>query len=241
MGHPSDWDELRCSLDAEFADWKQTLAIHAPEIQPAKDWESGIGKLAEQVPDGSVVIGYSMGARLALALALEFPKRVSGLILVSGNPGIESDSQRSQRREHDRALANKIESLSSPEERRAFLEKWYQQSVFETISDEVRCSEVVRKLQRNNSDLWPTILRTFSVAEQPNYWPCLTSIEIPVCLVAGQKDKKYSDIAMRFAEESNSNDVHTVIVPESGHIVHRERTEAFAKIVGEFWKALPDS
>jgi 2-succinyl-6-hydroxy-2,4-cyclohexadiene-1-carboxylate synthase len=119
-----------------------------------------------------------------------------------------------------------------------FLEKWYQQPVFATIPDQVRNSEIARKLQHDDA-LWSKVLRTFSVAEQPNYWPRLNSIEVPVWLVAGEKDEKYSSIARRIVDESQSNNRKAVIVKQSGHIVHREQTEELAQIIGDFLRALP--
>ena len=90
-----------------------------------------------------------------------------------------------------RLPAGRLEKLVSPEQREVFLEKWYQQPVFATIPDQVRNSEIARKLQHDHA-LWSKVLRTFSVAEQPNYWPRLNAIEVPVWMVAGQKDEKYS-------------------------------------------------
>ena len=238
MGHPTDWDEIRCCVNTEIGGFIHPLEIHAPEMQPAKNWDSGIRKLAEQVSDQSIVVGYSMGARLALALAIEFPERIGGLILISGNAGIESDGQRKQRSEHDSVLAGRLEKLASSEQRKVFLEKWYQQPVFATIPDQVRNSEIARKLQHDDA-LWSKVLRTFSVAEQPNYWPRLNSIEVPVWLVAGEKDEKYSSIARRIVDESQSNNRKAVIVKQSGHIVHREQTEELAQIIGDFLRALP--
>jgi 2-succinyl-6-hydroxy-2,4-cyclohexadiene-1-carboxylate synthase len=237
MGHPTDWDEIRCCVDTEIGGFSHPLEIHAPEIQPAKDWDTGISKLAEQVPDHSIVIGYSMGARLALALAIEFPERIAGLMLISGNPGIESDDQRKQRFEHDSVLAGRLEKLVSPEQREVFLEMWYQQPVFATIPDQVRNSEIARKLQHDHA-LWSKVLRTFSVAEQPNYWPRLNAIEVPIWMVAGQNDEKYSSIARRIVDESQSSKSKAVIVKQSGHIVHREQTQGLVQIIGEFLQAL---
>ena len=124
MGHPTDWDEIRCCVNTEIGGFTHPLEIHAPEIQPAKTWDSGIRKLAGRDSDQSLVVGYSMGARLALALAIEFAERIGGLILISGNPGIESDDQRKQRSEHDSVLAGRLEKLASSEQRKVFLEYW---------------------------------------------------------------------------------------------------------------------
>ncbi|MEO1524409.1 MAG: alpha/beta fold hydrolase [Planctomycetota bacterium] len=233
MGDTADWDELRDSLDAGDGS-DLAMIMHAPPILPAKDWESGLGQLANSIPKHSLLIGYSMGARLALSLAMEFPERTCGLVLISGNPGLQSDLQRKTRFDHDEALASKIETLSAAEETRQFLEEWYQQSVFATTSDAVRQCEIERKLLQQNRSSWPDVLRTFSVARQPNYWLRLHSLKIPVLLIAGEKDEKYCRIANRFVEASNSNTTTATIVPDCGHIVHREQTATVSRVINEF-------
>ena len=52
------------------------------------------------------VVGYSMGARLALVLALRHPDAIRGLLLESPSPGIADDRERAQRRAADEALGD---------------------------------------------------------------------------------------------------------------------------------------
>ena len=55
------------------------------------------------------LLGYSMGARVALDLAVASPEAVSSLILVGGRPGLEAAREREARRHADESLAEELE------------------------------------------------------------------------------------------------------------------------------------
>ena len=55
------------------------------------------------------LMGYSMGARLALLYALEYSSKIENLILESGSVGIESEVERQARKAADEQLALAIE------------------------------------------------------------------------------------------------------------------------------------
>ena len=234
MGHSSDWDEIRESIRERLPDC-ETCAV---DLEPASNWDNSVRQLADKVPPRSVLIGYSMGARLSLALVLNHPGRYAGLVFVSGNPGIESKEARRDRWRADQELAAQIESIRDAESIAPFLQRWYQQAVFASVPEIVRQSEVRRK-QANWSDRWPAILRANSISRQPNYWSQLPDIAIPVWVVAGQDDEKYRRIAVRWLENKMDSPVDTRIVPGSGHLVHRERPDALSQIIQECIDNLP--
>lgn len=221
MGHPSDWDPIRAALPE--------YETHAVEIGVTKTWHSALETLAASLPEQSIVVGYSMGARLALGLVLEMPQKVAGLIFISGNPGLESENDREQRWITDQQIAARLEFESLE----PFLQTWYQADVFETVPEEVRNAEIERKMACS-SEAWPEILLANSVAKQPNYWAQLSKIAVPTLVVAGELDEKYKRIAARFAEQCSSNGLETRIVKECGHIVHREQPETLLQILREF-------
>ena len=185
MGDPSDWD----FLVAELSEYD----ICTPLIRPADDWESSVEQLIEEIPDRSIIVGYSMGARLSLAVALAKPQVCAGLVFVSGNPGLEDDDTREKRFAGDCRIAELIDK----EPRREFLHHWYTQStVFKSLEERVRSDEIERKSARAGDD-WGAILRTNSVAKQPNYWPRLGDLEMPTTAIAGLLDRKYANVIAR--------------------------------------------
>jgi len=218
MGDPSDWDQVRSELPEYH--------ITTPLIRPAEDWQSGVRQLVADIPARSVIIGYSMGARLALAIALEYPEVCAGLVFASGNPGLDNDFAREQRYAHDCRIAARIES----EPRRSFLDYWYSAPVFRSLSEEVRQAEIERKSARDGDD-WGDILRSFSVAQQPSYWHRLSELSMPTLAIAGMQDRKYTHIIERMRETPN---IETSVVDNCGHIVHHERPLVFVRLLKSF-------
>jgi 2-succinyl-6-hydroxy-2,4-cyclohexadiene-1-carboxylate synthase len=219
MGDPSDWDLVR----RELSDYE----IVTPLIQPAEDWNAGIEQLVDELPERSVLIGYSMGARLSLAIALARSKICDGLVFVSGNPGLEEEHAREVRYQSDTKIADRIEA----QPRRDFLASWYAQStVFRSLTDQVREDEIERKAARTG-DNWSEILRVYSVAKQPDFWPQLSRLQIPVMAMAGILDRKYTNIILRMGAEPN---IESRVVPSCGHIVHREQPYVFLQLIREY-------
>lgn len=226
MGHASDWDDLRALLP-EF----DSRAIN---IDVASDWQATVKSLADSMEAGSVVVGYSMGARLALGVAIEFTEKCAGLVFVSGNPGLESAEARSERELSDEQIASRIEQGQLD----SFLEKWYQASVFKSLPEELRRDEIQRKLERDPED-WATLLRVNSVSQQPNYWLRLAELAMPTLVVAGRRDEKYNQIAERFQATVALNHVKTKRLADCGHMVHREQPDKLAALIREFMTTPP--
>ena len=223
MGDPSDWELIR----SELSEYPSV----APLIKPASDWSAGVSQLIDELPERSVLVGYSMGARLALAIALEHPQRCEALCFVSGNPGIEDDTERQKRIVGEGKLAERI----ATDPREEFLNFWYtQSSVFKTLTPRIREEEISRKLARKDDD-WPATLKTYSVASQPNYWPRLGELGVPVMAVAGMQDKKYTNLILRMGQQEN---IESRIVESCGHILHHEQPYVFLELLKQFLASL---
>jgi 2-succinyl-6-hydroxy-2,4-cyclohexadiene-1-carboxylate synthase len=82
-------------------------------------------EIADTMPTGCL-IGYSMGARMALHTALQHPHKVSALVLISGTAGIRDNAERTARRLSDIELATRIQELGVP----AFIDEWLSQPLF---------------------------------------------------------------------------------------------------------------
>ena len=88
-GSDAPTDPARYALERQAADLAELLGLL--EAAPA------------------TVVGYSMGARLALVLALEHPETVERLVLESPSAGIADPADRAQRRAADERLADDLE------------------------------------------------------------------------------------------------------------------------------------
>ncbi len=225
MGRACDFDQLRSKLSGY-----DSIGM---EIPTADSWQDNSRILVDAIPQNSVLVGYSMGARLALGTSLSANNKSIGLVLVSGNPGLESDSQRKQRWQADQKWAQRIES----ESKAYFLQDWYQQAVFSHTPSAIRLDEINRKSTYCSED-WPKVMRVNSIAKQPNYWPQIKDLNMPVLAVAGKADEKYAQIAVRLNQSSQSQRSRVKIFTDCGHIVHHEQPAKLADSIREYLSCL---
>lgn len=180
--------------------------------------------------DEAAVLGYSMGGRVALALALEAPRRVGALILESASPGIADPEERRARLAADGALADAIERDGVP----AFVERWERQPLF---ASQARLDAGVREALRaqrlaNVPRGLAASLRGLGTGIQPSYWDRLGEVGAPAILVAGALDRKFCDIARAMHTAMATS--RLAIVPDAGHAVHLERPDDFSHLVLDF-------
>lgn len=168
-------------------------------------------------------VGYSMGGRLCLQLALDRPEIVERLVLVSASPGIADPDERAARHEADDAQAREVERDGVD----AFLERWLAQPMFATVPSE-RAGLADRK-RANTVGTLTHQLRALGQGVQPDNWPRLHALRMPVLLLAGALDTKYVDIAQRMGAEIP--DARVEVIAEAGHACHLEQPAAVAHAV----------
>ena len=99
------WDRVTALLDRERY---LPLAIDLPGHGQAADaprpitFRGCVDHVLELAPGRFELCGYSLGGRVALHVALQAPERVSRLVIVAANPGIEDETERERRRADDR-------------------------------------------------------------------------------------------------------------------------------------------
>ncbi len=174
----------------------------------------------------SAWVGYSMGGRLALYMALHYPSRCQQLLLESASAGLPMAAERSLRCQHDEERARALEQGDFS----VFLEAWYQQPLFTSLDriPDLRGQMIAARLQNRPAELARS-LREMGTGKQPSLWERLGGLRVSTCAVAGALDQKYVDLAQRM--EAASPLLHAVVVPEAGHNVHAERPDAFFSIL----------
>ncbi len=181
------------------------------------------------VPAGSaILLGYSMGGRIALYTALTGYFR--GLILESASPGIADEAERAARRASDEALAERIEREGVP----AFVAYWENLPLFASqraLPDAVQSAVRAQRL-RNHARGLANSLRGMGTGSQPALHARLPSLTTPTLLIAGAQDAKYVAIAREMAQAIPTSTLH--IVPDAGHTVHLEQPQVFEQLVIQF-------
>jgi 2-succinyl-6-hydroxy-2,4-cyclohexadiene-1-carboxylate synthase len=175
-------------------------------------------------------LGYSMGGRVALHVAIARPERVSALVLESSAPGIQDPAARQARLERDRALADEIEREGTA----AFVARWEQLPLFASQArlPATTRAELRRQRLANNAVGLANSLRGSGQGACPPVWDRLAALTIPVLLIAGAEDAPYRLWAEEMARVLPL--AETAIVEAAGHAVHLEQGEQFAELVLDF-------
>jgi 2-succinyl-6-hydroxy-2,4-cyclohexadiene-1-carboxylate synthase len=175
-------------------------------------------------------VGYSMGGRLALHLAVSQPDLVDRLVLVSSTAGIDDDAARDVRRADDDRRAVAIERRGVE----AFVTEWLAQPLFANLSRDD--SQLAERLGNTAAGL-ASSLRLAGTGAQQSLWPHLASLSMPVLLVAGQRDEKFTSIAERMA--TVIPDATVAIIQGAGHVAHLERPTEFCDTLRRWLETNP--
>jgi 2-succinyl-6-hydroxy-2,4-cyclohexadiene-1-carboxylate synthase len=190
-------------------------------------FDQRLSEIASRVDDGDVVVGYSMGGRLALRAALRRPDRFGALVLVGASAGIEDEAERLGRRRADEELADWIETHTIEE----FVTRWEDQAVFASQSPELLEMQRPGRLSHEPRRL-AQLLRSGGQGVFEPVWDQLETIDCPVLALAGEQDTRYADAAYRTAERVKHGQARRVA--GAGHAPQLERPEEFAELLVDF-------
>ncbi len=172
--------------------------------------------------DPAVIVGYSMGARLALAMILRAPERFSGAVLVGVDPGIEDAPLRESRCAWERSMADALLRDGTA----AFAERWAAMDIFATqrgLPEAVRCALDARRSQHDPRGVaWA--MRALGTGSMPSQWSALGALAVPTVVVTGALDTKFTAISAKMAEASAR--VTRRVVEGVGHDVTLEAPES---------------
>lgn len=220
------WGPVGAALAERF----RILALDAPGHGRSAGMEVGLVEGAEMMADVVAAaggpaswLGYSMGGRFALHVAVQRPAVVERLVLVSATAGIDDPDERQARRRSDEALAARLED----EGLEPFLRWWLSQALFASLPPEA--AELGGRLDGSAAGLASSLRRAGTGQQQP-LWERLRAIDVPVLVVAGELDVKYRELAHRLERSIGANAAVEVIAG-AGHACHLERPDRFVEVV----------
>lgn len=210
----------------ELLDGLEVLAPDAPGHGAASDLRLDLAGAADRLAGllagrPALVVGYSMGARTALRLALDRPEAVAGLLLVGATAGIDDPEERAARRRADEALADQIELDGVA----PFLERWLAQPLF---GGRVPApDDLAARLANDAAGLASSLRLAGTGTMDPPWWDLLAGIGAPVRVRWGERDAKFAALGARLVDAIGSN-ADGAALAGCSHAAHLERPDLVA-------------
>jgi 2-succinyl-6-hydroxy-2,4-cyclohexadiene-1-carboxylate synthase len=191
------------------------------------------GRLAEiaAAGEGALLVGYSLGGRLALRAALRDPARYAGLVTVGATAGIDETATRTARAEADDRLASWIEAAPIED----VVAIWERQPLFADQPEPLIDAQRAGRLAQDPGEL-AQLLRTAGQGVLEPVWHELLTLELPVLAIAGARDEGYTSAAQKIA--ATARNAKAAIVADAGHAAHLQRPDEVASLIAEFRSGL---
>ena len=243
FGAPGDWDEVWQAGAFQAPPSCPWLPGHDPAARAAdvstvdlmdsemSIWELALDRLSAALPDGPLhLVGYSMGGRLALGLALRpaVRARLRRLTLLSTSAGIDDERARAAR-----AAVDDERAASLCRDPGAFLEEFWSLPVFASLTgrDDLQARLARRAaLAATHTAVLARWMKGLSVGRQPSYWSALSGLaDVAVDVVVGERDERYVAHGARIAAALPRARITTV--GGAGHSLLIEAPAAVAAVV----------
>lgn len=212
-------------VGAALADGHEVVRVDAPGHGRSGNVQADLPGTARLLADfgPATFLGYSMGGRMCLETARRHPDAVTALVLVSATAGIDDADERAARRASDEALADRLEAEGVD----AFLDRWLSLPLFAGLPPDGRFDAERRT---NTAPGLASSLRLAGTGTQAPSWDRLGDLTMPVLVVAGAEDAKFTALGRRLAESLGDN-ATLAVVPGAGHTTHLEAPDAFLAAV----------
>ena len=226
LGSARDWVPVveRLGLGALIYDLPGHGATSLSEPPSLDGWARS---LAAQLrgADPVVLVGYSLGGRLALRVAANHPDRVRALALIGANPGLVDSVEREERARLDDRRADAIRNDFG-----RFLRQWYAAELFALTP--AAAAEMVSLRSANDPAAVADVIAGVSPGRARASWDALERLSVPLLVGAGERDEKYVRLVDRVVAVAPVATGTTV--PDAGHAAHVEQPEAVARVLSNW-------
>jgi pimeloyl-ACP methyl ester carboxylesterase len=179
-----------------------------------EDWEDLSSALSEgtalrypfEVPENGILVGYSMGGRIAL----DFP---NPKVIISAHLGLTDGHEK--RRKEENLWIQRLQTLPFAD----FLHAWYAQPLFDTLRTHPDFPKIFARRLKVGPEIALQQLLSHRLSDQLQFHPHNT------LFLYGEKDLKYKDLYTHF---------NAIPIERSGHACHLENPTACAKHIRDF-------
>jgi 2-succinyl-6-hydroxy-2,4-cyclohexadiene-1-carboxylate synthase len=224
LGSPADWADVLARLAPGIAcDCVPLVELGCASIADAA---RALLVRLERAPC-DVLVGYSMGGRIALELAATRPELAPRLVLLGASPGLEHAAERARRAAEDDARAEEIlrDGLD------AFSERWYRLPLFAPFTAHASFADARIRRGLGDAAFWARCVKGCSPGRAEPRWSAIPAIAARTTFVAGSLDERYAAVAARARALAPALRVATIA--GAGHVLPLEAPEACARIIEE--------
>jgi 2-succinyl-6-hydroxy-2,4-cyclohexadiene-1-carboxylate synthase len=230
VGSAADWRTIASQLAARHIGSRAVDLWRFLDCAPMSLTAFGEALNAEargEVFRGSsrVLMGYSMGGRLALHALLNQPHPWQAAVIISAHPGLEAAPDRAARLSADAAWAAKALTGNWA----AFLDDWSAQPVL--AGGDIRDAAAQQRLALRRREIARGFVDWSLGAQQP-LWNRLPEIQIPILWIVGEHDEKFRSLGARAVGLLPS--AKLAIAPQAGHRVPWQAGDWLAGEVAAF-------
>lgn len=176
-----------------------------------------------------LLVGYSMGGRLALGVSVHFPQLIAKLVLVSARRGLDCRAERAARITSDERWAKMLEQQGLV----SFFERWSAQPLFlgmRKLPAQTLEREYHRRMTHDPHAL-ACALRRLGLGRQPSYARGVRQLQVPVSILAGECDQKFLTLSERLASEFPR--AERIVVKGASHQVLLEAPSWVSRVIDE--------
>ncbi len=240
LGSGRDWNQVIPLLRVRYHCYTVDLLSEGVEVSLESLAEQLHGSVAELGLSRVHLLGYSLGGRVAQALWFSMLQHcvdkhlIQSLTLEGAHPGLTTLEERDQRLQHDAGWATRFRS----EPLRRVLADWYQQPVFNSLTEEAAAALVDERSVEYSGERLAAMLEGCSLATQADYRSLFRRKIIPVVYMTGEKDPKFQRLARELAAVSAQAPDHRLypaVVAGAGHNSHRDNPEGFVQALFAAW------
>ena len=230
MGCAEDWDTTARYLQSDFLCIAPSFPGHGkspfdPEAHGTfEGYANSVIALLDELGHESVsALGYSMGGRILLSLALRYPERFSRVILESASPGIADTRARAARRKSDQKLAARLQQ----EDPDALYDWWYSQALFGGLKQSTAYPALLQRRLQNDPHGIALALSACGTGQQHPYWKPLATLKPDTLLIYGEHDQTYKEVTAQMRSANRA--FQTGAIAGCSHAAHVEDPKQFVE------------
>lgn len=217
LGQPSDWNMLSIKSLSSEAFVPVDLSKIKIDSTEFWEWSAEFNDLIKQDGfDRRILIGYSLGGRLAIHALIQCPSLWSSAVLISAHPGMKTQLEKHMRLEEDKQWAQRFKM--EPWDR--LMRAWNSREVFSGYDPIFE-----RKEADYSRETLASMLNQFSLGKQEDLSSQISDLPFPILWASGAHDSRYAEISATISLKHELSKVW--IVPNAGHRIPWEVPEAF--------------